>query len=372
MTEPQITKRTDRINLLRTLLIFGIVALHIAPSIQFPAQEIYASNTLVWLKILIEKTFFRAAVPTLSVISGYLFYQKYSKRGYVKCLRNKVKSLLVPLLLWNVPLVLLLFILQSQGYLLHSFRLELYPFNVTEWLNACIGLEQSPINFPLAFIRDLFACVLIAPLYYLFLSRAPFLGLILLITIVVLKVPNPIILRPSIMIGFYLGAMICLSGWSLRFVDKFNYLFMLAFLSLSLCVSFLGYSQIYSIDAYGLGQWMNVLRLSGVLAFWALSGLLVRLPIGQYLASISSVTFFVFCIHGPLMVFSWIVFKGLVGDTSSQLYAIYYLLIAPVIIVFSVMIAKLLNLMIPRVYVILTGRSLRVSTQMLNKHTVKA
>lgn len=347
--------RSERISLLRTLLIFGIVALHIPPSIQFPANEVYASSSLLFAKIFFEKTLFKAAVPTLTVISGYLFFLKYAQRGYFKSLKNKVRTLLIPLLIWNIPLVFMVFALQAKGVGEHSFRLTLYPVDWRVLMDATLGITQSPINFPLLFLRDLFACALVAPLYYFFIKKAPWLGLIALIAIVVLSIPNPIILRPSILIGFYLGGLIATYKWQLKWVDKGALFFILSFFALSLYVTILGFDQVYDSDAKGLGQWINILRLNGVFAFWGLSGLLVSTLPGRWLIELASRSFFIFCAHGPLMVLTWLFCKTLVGDTSHGFYTSYYLCVAPVVILLSLTLARLIEMIHPELYGYITG-----------------
>ena len=60
--------------------------------------------------ILLSHVLTHIAVPTFYLISGYLFFinfQKWSWEGYKKKLNSRIKTLLVPYLLWNaVPFLL--------------------------------------------------------------------------------------------------------------------------------------------------------------------------------------------------------------------------------------------------------------------------
>ncbi|TPG47050.1 hypothetical protein EAH89_23970 [Roseomonas nepalensis] len=103
----------------------------------------------------------RMAVPTLSVFSGYFFVQ--GGGAYRAVLEKKLRSLVVPFLLWNT-LPCLAFIALNEiaqpvpGLLLRNI-------DAHRFLEMTIAADGTPVNGPLYFLRDLFICfVLFGPL----------------------------------------------------------------------------------------------------------------------------------------------------------------------------------------------------------------
>ena len=76
----------------------------------------------------------------------------------------------MPLILWNIPIALAVFILQKYQLLGHQFSARLYPPTPLAWLNALTGLVSDPVNYPLNFLRDLFIISLISPVLGIFLK----------------------------------------------------------------------------------------------------------------------------------------------------------------------------------------------------------
>lgn len=348
---------SERIHLLRTLLIVGIVVLHIPPSVTIPSQHLYAHDSVLWLKVLTEKTFFRASVPTLSIISGFLFFLSYNPRSYLSSIKRKSQSLLIPFIIWNMPLVVVLGLLQSWGGAGHSFRIQLLPFDVGVWLNAALGITESPINFPLAFLRDIFVCVLLSPVLFWLLRHAKWLGMLMFMGMVIGLIPHDyFLLRPTILLGFYLGGWLAQSEVTLQFIDKWAWIWIGAFILACLWVGQQAMTQIYDAASQGLGQKINVLRLLGIPAFWALSGWLVKTSAGQRLVRFSPHTFFLFCAHGPMMVVSWILWHHWVGDVNSIYYVFYFLFIAPFIVTLSWLAERGLFSLCPSLHQQMTGQ----------------
>lgn len=69
------------------------------------------------------------------------------------------------MLAWNLIAALYIYYLQSTGV---HFRadLELYPFNLQHWVYGLIGLFKLPANPPLYFLRELFICFLLLPVFF--------------------------------------------------------------------------------------------------------------------------------------------------------------------------------------------------------------
>ncbi len=101
---------SKRLWITRFSMIIGIVILHLPPYV--PLSDVGNSFFSLW-KAFFSHGLFRATVPVLTVISGYLvFYSKLHERP-VQLLIKKTKSILVPLVLWNLPIAIAIFLLQK-------------------------------------------------------------------------------------------------------------------------------------------------------------------------------------------------------------------------------------------------------------------
>ena len=118
------------------------------------------------------------AVPLFFFISGYLYFNNIPLRGensysfsvWKQKSKNRVRSLLIPYLSWNLLVLLLFFIgqqivgnsdaLSKDGYKLVA------DYSVIDYLKAFYAIDSTgmPVDGPLWFIRDLFiVSIIITP-----------------------------------------------------------------------------------------------------------------------------------------------------------------------------------------------------------------
>ena len=142
------------------------------------------------------------SVPIYFFISGYVFFLgvKLTKEKYAQKLRNRVKTLLIPYLIWNTIAVLyslvrmipcLAFLFPNSDKLQWDVSLSnvLGAFwdysnailiNPTASVEASASLSTYPADFPLWFLRDLMIVVLCTPLIYWLLNRTRYYAVLLL------------------------------------------------------------------------------------------------------------------------------------------------------------------------------------------------
>ena len=119
-----------------------------------------------------QKAFFTGqSVPIYFFISGFVFFLglEFTWTKYVQKLKNRVKSLFIPYVFWNL---LALFVLWCKALCFPSiapeFKSFLPDFTLKSFLSIfwmCPG-STMPINYPLWFLRDLMLVVLLTPLIY--------------------------------------------------------------------------------------------------------------------------------------------------------------------------------------------------------------
>ena len=141
------------------------------------------------------------SVPIYFFISGYVFFLgvKLTKEKYIRKLRNRVKTLLIPYLIWNtiavlfslvgiVPCLAFLFPGISKCQLDVSLSRVLGAFwdysnrilvDPTASIEASTSLTY-PADFPLWFVRDLMIVVLCTPLLYWLLNRTRYYAVLIL------------------------------------------------------------------------------------------------------------------------------------------------------------------------------------------------
>ncbi|MBQ6244279.1 MAG: acyltransferase [Bacteroidales bacterium] len=139
-------------------------------------------NSAQFFIISISHVIAQIAVPTFFLISGFLFFSHFGDGGsrvWKRKISNRIKTLLVPYLLW-----ILLYI----GYSALSGYKTILQDGLVEWLRSVGGMDvlwccktwnldrvdlwgrplisSAPVLVPFWFLRDLFICILFSPLFY--------------------------------------------------------------------------------------------------------------------------------------------------------------------------------------------------------------
>lgn len=97
------------------------------------------------LKLVVSETLVKVAMPTFFVMSGYLFFvnvTEWNAKTYWNKLRRRVKTLLVPYIIWNI----------AMAVKLQTFSLSIFV---------------EPANMPLWFLRDLMIVSMLTPIIYI-------------------------------------------------------------------------------------------------------------------------------------------------------------------------------------------------------------
>lgn len=142
------------------------------------------------LRILFSEGLCRVAVPIFFLISGYLFFvrlEEWNTAVWREKLKNRVNTLLIPYLIWN--LISLLYLL-GRSYLAFVLLNIGDDFDIAAGYHAFGGLRAFwdsgtgglPNNYPLWFIRDLMVFVTLAPVIHHYVRKTGIAGLILLYT----------------------------------------------------------------------------------------------------------------------------------------------------------------------------------------------
>ena len=189
--------RSQSLDLLRFPLAVVVLIIHTfdygGPTVQGTSVAVDGLPFFLEITHFIDGFLRRQSVPIYFFISGYVFFLgvKLTKEKYAQKLRNRVKTLLIPYLIWNtiavlysltriVPCLAFLFPNASKLQLDVSLSNVLGAFwnysngilvNPTASVEVAESLDTFPANPPLWFVRDLMIVVLCTPLLYWLLNR---------------------------------------------------------------------------------------------------------------------------------------------------------------------------------------------------------
>lgn len=228
--------QSQTIDLLRFPLVICVVFIHMFPYItlvtnmDFPMLSSHGIYNI--LGIIFSNVLPSIAVPSFFLFSGYLFFANFkdwSWNGYKEKLRRRVKSLLIPYLLWNlIPIIMdlirqIILAIKNNSYnftnlcipKISVMQLFIENCRINTNLNLCGGTTYMsyPLNLSLWFLRDLIIVCILTPIIY-YLIKKTRLGIILIFAlgyIINITIPIPGFSFVSLFF-FSLGAYFAING----------------------------------------------------------------------------------------------------------------------------------------------------------------
>ena len=198
----------ESISFLRCVLITLVVFIHTNLVVDTACEGSSYSigyditGNLLWL-----------ANPMFFAISGYLFFfsSKFSWQIYREKMRRRVRTLLIPYLLWNtITLVLYSIVWQLKPSVIGQHVVPIQEMGIMDFLRTylCVygeGLDSTPIDGPLWFLRNLIVLSVLSPFFY-YIIRAHRLSIILILSLTFM--PTDYSTKSSLlyyMLGCYIG-----------------------------------------------------------------------------------------------------------------------------------------------------------------------
>jgi succinoglycan biosynthesis protein ExoH len=286
------TEISTRISILRFVMIFGIVILH--TPLYVPIDQV-GPGAFDIIKAFFQDAVFRCTVPVLTLISGYLLFGSKLPQHPKLLISRKFKSLIIPFLIFNLPLVVIVFVLQSFGPLALSY--QLVPANLATLADAALSLSAAPLNYPLYFLRDLFVLCLLAPVLAVLLRRAPMPGLILVGLIFMLDLDGWLVIRTDMPVTLYIGGLCAMHKVDMRRLDRHALACVALFIALCCAVV-----------AFKIKNTTG-LRLIAPMLVWPAASLLVGTRLGTWMAGLGKYSFFIFLMHAPILMATWMIYS---------------------------------------------------------------
>lgn len=257
-----------------------------------------------------------SAVPLFFFISGFLFtfnMECYNCECYKKKLKNRIKTILLPYILWSL-IAILYVIIKHQPFMSSIFpqylgdTINYGDFIKQIWVvdrgdNYFADVPQTPIDGPLWFIRDLFVMVLLVPVFMKLGKFLKYLLVTLFMLIWVFHLTPPFLFPGFSTMGgafFFLGIIWgenkALLPKAFAKIAKYNIVvyILLTIINLS-TVAFVQLEQSVYIQHIIPIQNLNI--ISGIILVLSISYVLTKYKCSSVIIDLSSSTFFIFAFH---------------------------------------------------------------------------
>jgi surface polysaccharide O-acyltransferase-like enzyme len=295
------------------------------------------------------------AVPLFFCISGYLFFLKFegSYTEFNSKITKRVRTLVVPYLLWSIGVLLFIFILQLLPVSKYIFESKfIKDYSTIELFNK---IFISPIPLQFWFVRDLIVLTFISPFIYWLIKGLKLFSILILLITWFLDF-DFIFLANTSLLFFFIGAYLSIKKETILQNDfSKRYWF---YTGLWLVLIFIKVTLLYINfqDQIILTVLNKSSILIGIIAIWSLYDFLFKnkdLSVSKYYG-VFSFSFFIYAFHIPSLSFLKKGIFYLLG--KSELVSLFNYITAPIIIIFlSIIIGYYLRYYIPAFYRIITG-----------------
>lgn len=337
-------------------LMVLVVLLH---SLNIDFKE--CNDVLCNVQYLLSYKLSQIAVPLFFMISGYLYFhkisvnQKFNFSFFLQNNKKRIRTVLLPYVLWCTFWFLLIYILQSIPLFAKYFPQPLYAMSIKDKL---LNLYYYPLNYPFWFLRELIVIFLITPVIFLLVKYTRWGSILVLFLLMILyskliSFNNITFLSAIPLFYFGVGSFLSLNKINIVFKAKKHVALFLIILWVLLNLLSL-YNDTTTILNNEIQWSLNIFKnIIGCLAIWYLYDFLNQ-KVQWRSYNFYNYSFFIFAVHGIPTIILVKISQQLFNDNAVLLF-ISYLLIVPFIIILSIYSGKLLKKTFPNLFNILVG-----------------
>lgn len=244
--------------------------------------------------LTIKEGFTRFVVPLYFIIAGALFFRDYSSEKYVPKLHKRVKTLLIPYLMWNV--IWMIFCIVTSYTFLSRFFVGREKFEITP-LNILLSLIHHKCNGHFWFVFDLIVFVVFSPVID-FLTRTRkraicSIAVLVLLSLMGYGIPASIFYTNTSIIYYLIGAAIGKYGLA-RFLRPSSQ--QVRIISAAVLLGFGAYN-VFCGDVNGTVK-LALQFVQYLLCAWAFWNVCDWLPDNSIVHRFSDCSFAVYAMHG--------------------------------------------------------------------------
>lgn len=306
--------QSKAISILRLPLAALVVAIH-TPFLYNTPELVFGQAFGTSLFICVVYVICQVAVPAFFMFSGYFFFSKYeTNQDWVNKIKNRVKTLLIPYIVWNILAFIYLVVtdafvdgngfnpiglLSERGWLRIFWDCNLVGESQVKGILGYVMHRGGPADGPLWFIRDLMILMLIAPVIKFIIDKGREYALILFGILMILDIWFPFdIFTSTAFFFFMLGGYFQRNNKLMVTYNRSLSLFVYTVTIVSLIImmySFHRYELVYNVTH-------QVFCLFGSFSFLLMACGLVNK--GRVVVPKYDMSFFMFAFHtvGPILV----------------------------------------------------------------------
>ena len=354
------------IDLSRIALIVGLVFLHYGRYPNFKANPFdgmsvgeFEVATFVNSFVLF---FFFSAVPLLSLISGWLFFSFLDESAddpaasLFSRIRRRFSSLYVPLVTWNflyLGALLALYTAFPNHSLFDTLNIDFDTADLAQYFNAVFAIDRSPLAFQFWFIRDLFVAILLSPVLWVLIKRAPYVAAAVFFTVWLVNYDTRIFLRPDVPFFFFLGGLIRSSRTDVGVGPRATIILCSIYVLLVTARALAPY--LIDESTALLAAYTRLMRLIGALACWGLFLRLAGTELGISLSRWGPFAFFLYAAHFPLMAEVKLLLWNLLPAVNDFWMVAHYLTSVVLTVILCLGTSVLLARYVPGLFGVLNG-----------------
>lgn len=344
-------RRSDAISIARVICILGVVYVHAWTGLNGHDLESLRGTPQDSLRWGLMEIFGRSAVPLLGLISGWLVEGSSRTQDWARHVGRKARTILLPMILWNA--LAIMFVSGAAWALGLSAPVP----SSTDWMfqELFIVSRNPDINVQMPFLRDLFLCMIAAPLFVRLPGWA--LGVVAAMAALcqIMEWGAPVLMRASILFFFLMGIIARREGLADRVAA-------LPWAVAAPPFALLMTAQLYASlhpgalqPGLGLAVLDMAVRIAAALFFWRLAWSLADSAARGMLLRIEPFAFFLFCSHLILIWLGGPVLGALFGKLGSPLYPAYLLVQPLLVLVAVILLGSALSRASPRLAKLLSG-----------------
>jgi fucose 4-O-acetylase-like acetyltransferase len=343
----------EAIAIARVLCMCGIVYVHAwigVSAAQLAALDMTPQGLLRWGLV---ELFGRSAVPLLGIISGWLAVRSARRRHWPDFIKRKARTIFLPMVVWNILAIILV---SGAGYLglIDAPR----PTGLW-WLVDEIFCLATPdqINVQMSFLRDLFVCMLLAPILVRMASALLAAIAAAAFAWAIAGIDFPLLLRPQILAFFTLGILIKRGGTTHWLATRPIALVALPYALLAAAKIWLETIDTqYAANVPLLLATLDIaLRVAAAFFFWCLAWRLASRPLGDAVRRLEPYVFLMFCSHLIMIWFAGPTVGRVTGPLGSPLFPIILLLQPVFVMAAAIALGRVLMLVAPGAARLLSG-----------------
>lgn len=310
-----------------------------------------------------------AAVPLLSLLSGYLYFAR-TKVDHQELLAKRIHTIILPSLAWTSLWFVFGVGVSSLARPYDALQWLSYGTGPLDWLdvlNGVIGITEEPLAYQFWFVHDLALTLALVPVLTWLLRRAGPLFLLLLTALWFADAIPPPFFMGNVLYFFCIGAFLAMHSVSLTgLAQTAQHWQISALVAFTLLLAGRMFSDVHSVFASHV--WLCLLRLAGVVAMGLFIAARLQRPdswlnaIGRF----SPYAFFIFATHYPLIEFIKVIFERIPLQQTGVGQVLSLLLIPALTLLACLWAAKLLQKYLPRVFAFANGGR---EAQVASEHT---